>query len=162
MNRLYRALRKRPGQAKYLASAVVESRGLPLKVVFVRHREHKKQWVALLSTDTELAETEIVRLYGRRWNIEPCFRMLKHTLNLEREMESRDVDAQIGHITVVLCRYLFLSFEQRCRDDPRTLGSLFWASARSRRIWACWRLWDGSWPLPWTRRGKSAASWKLQ
>ena len=32
-----------------------------MKVVFVRHRERKKQWVALLSTDTELAETEIVR-----------------------------------------------------------------------------------------------------
>ena len=130
---LYRALRKRPGQAKYLASAVVESRGLVLKVVFVRHREHKKQWVALLSTDTELAETEIVRLYGRRWDIEPCFKMLKHTLNLEREMESRDFDALIGHITVVLCRYLFLAFEQRCRDDPRTLGSLFYACCEEQK-----------------------------
>ena len=130
---LYRALRKRPGQAKYLASAVVESRGLTLKVVFVRHKEHKKQWVALLSTDTELAETEIVRLYGRRWDIEPCFRMLKHTLNLEREMESRDFDALIGHITVVLCRYLFLAFEQRCRNDPRTLGSLFYACCEEQK-----------------------------
>ena len=130
---LYRALRKRPGQAKYLASAVVESQGLVLKVVFVRHREHKKQWVALLSTDTELAETEIVRLYGRRWDIEPCFKMLKHTLNLEREMESRDFDALIGHITVVLCRYLFLAFEQRCRDDPRTLGSLFYACCEEQK-----------------------------
>ena len=55
-------MRKRPGRAKYLASVVVESHGLALKVVFVRHRECKKQWVALLSTDTELAETEIVRL----------------------------------------------------------------------------------------------------
>ena len=33
--------------------------------------------------------------------------MLKHTLNLGREMESRDFDALIGHITVVMCRYVF-------------------------------------------------------
>ena len=130
---LYSALKKRPGRAKYLASAVVESRGLALKVVFVRHKERKKQWVALLSTDTELAETEIVRLYGRRWDIEPCFRMLKDTLNLQREMESRDFDALIGHITVVLCRYLFLAFERRCRDDPRTLGSLFYACCEEQK-----------------------------
>ena len=130
---LYSALKKRPGRAKYLASAVVESRGLALKVVFVRHKERKKQWVALLSTDTELAEMEIVRLYGRRWDIEPCFKMLKHTLNLEREMESRDFDALIGQITVVLCRYLFLAFEQRCRDDPRSLGSLFYACCEEQK-----------------------------
>ena len=130
---LYSALKKRPGRAKYLASAVVESQGLTLKVVFARHREHKKQWVALLSTDTELAETEIVRLYGRRWDIEPCFKMLKGTLNLERELESRDFDALIGHITVVLCRYLFLAFERRCHDDPRTLGSLFYACCEEQK-----------------------------
>lgn len=130
---LYSALKKRPGQAKYLASAVVESQGLALKVVFVRHKERKKQWVALLSTDTELAEMEIVRLYGRRWNIEPCFKMLKDTLKLEREMESRDFDALIGHITVVMCRYLFLAFERRCHDDPRTLGSLFYACCEEQK-----------------------------
>ena len=133
LSRLYRALRKRPGRAKYLASAVVESQGLALKVVFVRHREHKKQWVALLSTDTALDEREIVRLYGRRWDIEPCFKVLKNNLNLEREMESRDFDALIGHITVVLCRYIFLAFEQRCHDDPRTLGSLFYACCEEQK-----------------------------
>ena len=133
LGRLYRLARKRPGRAKYLASVVVESQGLALKVVFVRHRECQKQWVALLSTDTELAETEIVRLYGRRWDIEECFKMLKSTLNLEREMESRDFDALIGHITVVLCRYVFLAFEQRCHDDPRTLGSLFYACCEEQK-----------------------------
>ena len=133
LSRLYRALRKRPGRAKYLASAVVVSQGLALKVVFVRHREHKKQWVALLSTDTQLAEMELMRLYGRRWDIEVHFKVLKHILNLEREMESRDFDALIGHITVVMCRYVFLAFEQRCHGDPRTLGSLFYACCEEQK-----------------------------
>lgn len=26
-----------------------------------------------------------------------------------------------------MCRYIFLAYEQRCHDDPRTLGSLFYA-----------------------------------
>ena len=112
---------------------VVESHGLTLKVVFVRHRECKKQWVALLSTDTELAETEIVRLYRRRWDIAECFKVLKSTLNLEREMESRDFDALLGHLTVVLCRYVFLAFEQRCQDAPRSLGSLFYACCEEQK-----------------------------
>ena len=130
---LYRALRKRPGRAKYLASAVVESQGLALKVVFVRHREPKKQWEALLSTDTALDEREIVRLYGRRWDIGACFKVLKNPLNLERAMESRDFDALIGHITVVFCRYIFLAFEQRCHDAPWTLGSLFYACCEAQK-----------------------------
>ena len=59
--------------------------------------------------------------------------MLKDTLNLQREMESRDFDALIGHITVVLRRYLFLAFERRCHDDPRTLGSLFYACCEEQK-----------------------------
>ena len=138
------------------------SQGLALKVVFVRHREHKKQWVALLSTDTQLAEMEIVRLYGRRWDIEVHFKMLKHTLNLEREMESRDFDALIGHITVVMCRYVFLAFEQRCRDDPRPLGSLFYACCEEQKdlsfLEALSRLWAA---VP-ARCDRAGTSWKLQ
>ena len=53
--------------------------------------------------------------------------MMKHYLNLERETQLRDFDRIIGHITIVMSRYVFLAFEQRCHDDPRTLGSLFYA-----------------------------------
>ena len=33
----------------------------------------------------------------------------------------------VAHITIAMSRYIFLAFEQRCHDDPRTLGSLFFA-----------------------------------
>jgi len=74
-----------------------------------------------------LADEEIVRIYGKRWDIEVFFKMLKHYLNLEREVQLRDYDELIGHITITMCRYIFLAYEQRCHDDPRTLGSLFYA-----------------------------------
>ena len=59
--------------------------------------------------------------------------MLKHYLNLERETQLRDFDGIIGHITIVMSRYVFLAFEQRCHDDPRTLGSLFYACSEEQQ-----------------------------
>ena len=39
----------------------------------------------------------------------------------------RDYDGLISHTTIVMIRYLFLSFEQRLHVDQRSLGSLFHA-----------------------------------
>jgi len=74
-----------------------------------------------------LPDEEIVRIYGKRWDIEVFFKMMKHYLNLEREAQLRDYDGMIGHITIAMSRYIFLAFEQRGHDDPRTLGTLFFA-----------------------------------
>ncbi|MBU1139074.1 MAG: IS4 family transposase, partial [Proteobacteria bacterium] len=62
-----------------------------------------------------------------RWDIEVFFKMMKHYLNLERETQLRDYDGMVAHITIAMSRYIFLSFGQRNHDDPRTLGSLFFA-----------------------------------
>ena len=45
----------------------------------------KRQWLAILSTKIDLADEEIVRIYGKRWDIEVFFKMMKHYLNLERK-----------------------------------------------------------------------------
>jgi hypothetical protein len=128
LSNLYKLLKKRRGKASLPASAVVKTSEEQLvKIVFVRHRHHKRKWLAILSTNVDLPDEEIVRIYGKRWDIEVFFKMLKHYLNLERETQLRDYDGLIGHITIVMSRYIFLAFEQRCQDDPRTLGSLFYA-----------------------------------
>lgn len=128
LSKLYSLLRKRPGRAKILTSVVTETRkGQKVKIVFVRNRNKKRQWLAILSTDVDLANEEIVRIYGKRWDIEVFFKMMKHYLNLEREVQLRDYDGMVGHITIAMTRYIFLAFEQRCHDDPRTLGTLFYA-----------------------------------
>ena len=124
---IYRRVRKRPGKAAIKASVIVELRsGLPVKIVFVRNRQ-KRGWLALLSTDLELSPEEIVQTYGKRWDIEVFFKMAKHYLKLEKEMQMRDYDGLISHTTIVMIRYLFLSFEQRVHKDHRTFGSLFHA-----------------------------------
>jgi len=128
LSKLYSLLRKRPGKAKILTSAVVETKeGQQVKIVFVRNRNKKRQWLGIVSTDITLPDEEIVRIYGKRWDIEVFFKMMKHYLNLERGTQLRDYDGMVAHITIAMSRYIFLAFEQRCHDDPRTLGSLFFA-----------------------------------
>lgn len=130
---IYRQIRKRRGRAKVLASAVVTMNdGQSARLVFVRDRR-KKDWLALLSTDTSLAEADVVRIYGKRWDIEVFFRTAKQFLGLEKGCQARDFDALIAHSTIVLMRYIFLSVEQRRNADPRTLGLLFHACCEEMR-----------------------------
>lgn len=134
LGKLYSLVRKRPGRARIPASVITETgKGQKVKIVFVRHRQKKRQWLAILSTRVDLPDEEIVRIYGKRWDIEVFFKMMKHYLNLEREVQLRDYDGLVGHITIAMSRYIFLAFEQRCHDDPRTLGSLFFACCEEMR-----------------------------
>lgn len=127
LGKLYTRLKKRPGKARILASVVVETKHeQKVKIVFVRHR-HKRDWLAILSTKIDLSAEEIVRIYGKRWDIEVFFKMMKHHLNLEKEAQLRDYDGIVGHTTIAMTRYIFLAVEQRCHDDQRTIGSLFFA-----------------------------------
>jgi hypothetical protein len=124
---IYRRLSKRRGRAKFLANAnVMLNDEVAAKLVFVRDRR-KKDWLALLSTDTELADEDIVRIYGKRWDIEVFFKMAKQHLKLAKEIQCRDFDALIAHTTIVFMRYMFLSYQCRMETDHRTFGDLFYA-----------------------------------
>ena len=122
---IYRLLKKRPGRAKILTSAIVGMKyGVQAKIVFVRDRR-KKEWLALLSTDINLPDEEVVRIYGKRWDIKVFFRMSKQHLGLEKGVQTRDFDSQIAYASLVMIRYMFLALEQRRESDQRTLGRLF-------------------------------------
>ncbi len=122
---LYRTVKKRPGKARIVASVLVSLDSEQIvKIVFVRDRR-KNDWLAVLSTNVELADTEIVRIYGKRWDIEVFFKMSKQYLQLEKGVQMRDFDGLIAHTTIALVRYIFLSYLQRLDSDPRTIGTLF-------------------------------------
>jgi hypothetical protein len=132
LKELYKNVRKRCGRAKVLAEVLVtigkDEKDMPVmaKIVFVRNRNSKK-WLALLSTDTTLTAEEIIKLYGRRWDIEVFFKMAKSFLKLAKEFQSRSFDALVAHATLVCCRYIMLELVKRTNADPRTLGNLFHA-----------------------------------
>lgn len=122
---LYQTVRKRPGKARIVASVrVTIAPAQTVKIVFVRDR-HNQDWLALLSTNVNLSDTEIIRIYGKRWDIEVFFKMAKQYLHLEKGAQLRNFDGLIAHTTIALLRYLFLSYRQRCETDLRTFGELF-------------------------------------
>jgi len=123
---IYRRLKKRPGKARVKASVVVGiGEGKLAKIVFVRNRRSGCGWLAILCTDVTLSDDEVIRLYGKRWDIEVFFKMVKHYLKLDSEVQVRDFDAVLAHSTIVMMRYVFLAFEQRLASDDRTIGPLF-------------------------------------
>ena len=127
VTQIYRWLKNHGGLTKRMYEVVVTLKsGVPVKLVFVRDKS-KSDWVALLSTDTALSGEDVVRIYGKRWDIEVFFKMSKQHLMLAKEIQSRDYDALIAHTTIVFMRYMFLSYQCRMETAHRTFGDLFYA-----------------------------------
>ena len=98
---------------------------VPAKIVCVRNKANRKDWLAFICTDTTLSEEEIIRIYGKRWQIEVFFKTCKSMLNLVGECHSLSYDALTAHVAIVFTRYMLLAMEQRQNEDQRTLGELF-------------------------------------
>jgi hypothetical protein len=122
---LYQRLKKRRGRAGILTSVIVTLAD-EHKAVFFRDRR-KNDWLALLSTDIHLPDEDVVRICGKRWDIEGFFKMAKQHLKSVKEIQCRDYDALIAHTTIVFMRYMFLAYRCRLETDDRTFGDLFYA-----------------------------------
>ena len=121
--------KKRRGRAKYLLSVTVEVCGeikIPAKLVFVRNRNKKSDYLVLISTDTSLTEQEIIQLYGKRWDIEVFFKTSKSVLKLTGECRSISYDAMCTQTAIVFARYIFLAVAMREEKDDRSIGPLFY------------------------------------
>ena len=125
---IYSGNRKRRGRSKYLlsveAEAVKDGESIPVRLVFVRNRNNRKNWLVLVTTDMNLSEQEIIRIYGKRWSIEVFFKMCKSYLHLEKGCRAISYDAMTAHVAVVFTRYMYLAVEQRESVDERSLGEL--------------------------------------
>jgi hypothetical protein len=130
IKQIFGMCKKRRGRSKYLLSVNVNislknGQSLPAKIVCVRNRNKKKDWIAFICTDVSLPEEEILRIYGKRWDIEVFFKTCKSMLNLGSECHSLSYDALTAHVSLVFIRYMLLSLQQRNNCDDRTIGELF-------------------------------------
>lgn len=126
--KIYGQCKKRRGRSKYLLSVDVmvgKDQKIPARIVCVRNRKNKKDWVAIICTDMKLSPEEIIRIYGKRWQIEVFFKTCKSYLNLIGECHSLSYDALTAHVAIVFTRYIMIALEQRQNQDERTLGELF-------------------------------------
>ena len=105
-----------------------EDEAIPVKIVFLQNKRSKdpQEWLAILTTDLELSEEQVVQMYAKRWKIEEFFKVAKSLLKLEREFQGRSYDMLISHATLVCTRYIFLELERRRTLDVRTCGELFY------------------------------------
>jgi hypothetical protein len=135
IKQIYSRCKKRRGRSKYLLSVTVmvgkedPKEGLvsiPAKLVCVRNKSKKKDWLVLISTDTRLTEEEIIQIYGKRWDIEVFFKVCKSYLKLSKECRSISYDALTAHTAIVFVRYMLLSVEKRTNEDDRSIGELFY------------------------------------
>ena len=108
------------------AEAVKVGEHLPVRLVYVRNKNKRSDYLVLVSTDLTLSEEEVIQTYGKRWNIEVFFKMCKSYLKLGKETRSISYDALTAHTAIVFARYMMLALEQRRNTDERSIGELFY------------------------------------
>ncbi len=99
---------------------------IPVKLVFVRNRNKTGEYIILLTTDCSLSNSEVVRLYGNRWNIELFFRTSKSLLCLGSEFQGLSYDMTVSSTAIVFTRYILLEWLRRKANDPKTICELFY------------------------------------
>ena len=133
IKQIYNSCKKCRGRSRYLLSVEVrvgqdekDGHSVNARIVCVRNRNNRKEWLALICTDMSLSEKEIIRIYGKRWDIEVFFKTCKSFLNLRSEFQGLSFDALTAHVALVFTRYMLLSVAKRNDEDQRTLGELFY------------------------------------
>ena len=104
---IYSRNKKRRGRSKYLLSVDVmvgKENPIPAKIVCVRNKANRKEWLAFICADTTLSEEESIRIYGKRWQIEVFFKTCKSMLNLIGECHSLSYDTLTAHVAIVFTR----------------------------------------------------------
>ena len=120
LNKLLSALKKRQNLDSDIISATEAQTpsGQIVKLVFVRNRNNRKEFITLLCTDTYLTFEKIVELYSRRWSIERCFKSCKQDLGLNKECFGTDFGTVTALNHIAYIRYIIIEIIRRFQDDP--------------------------------------------
>ena len=110
-----------------LGSVVVKTKRehIPVKLVFVRNRNNRSEYIIILSTDCSLSDAEIIRRYGYRWSIECCFKISKSLLKLGKEFQPVNYDTTVSSTALVFTRFIILKWIRRKSSDSHSLGEIF-------------------------------------
>ncbi len=127
-------LSQRNHTSEIISSVIVQTEsGQRVKLVFVRNRNNRKEFITLLSSNIQLSADEIVELYSRRWSIECCFKAAKQYLGLNTECFARDYDSICALNRIAYIRFTVLEIIRRHEDDLRSHGQLFRDSCQAMR-----------------------------
>ncbi len=106
---------------KYFDKIVEHTTLGKVKLVFLHTG---KDLLVFISTDLQLSGKEILATYKKRWNIEQGYKDLRNLFGLGKE-ENRIYEALIAKITLSMFAYNIVSYINRIKHEPQTLGELF-------------------------------------
>ncbi|CDI40552.1 transposase (fragment) [Tepidanaerobacter acetatoxydans Re1] len=125
LTEIYKKNKKRRGRSRYLLSVEVtikkDDYSIPARIVYVRNRNKRKDYLAIITTDMNISEDEVIRICRKRWDIEVFFKVCKSYLKLGKGCNSLSYDAMTAHVAIVFTRYMLLAVENRQQSDLRTL-----------------------------------------
>ena len=116
------------GMVKKTPKMFFRYNGEDMSLISIYSKNKKKRGKSkyLLSVIVDVVkDDEIIKIYGKRWDIEAFFKVCKSYLSLSKECNSLSYDAMTAHTAVVFTRYMMLSLENRESSDNRSLGELF-------------------------------------
>ena len=131
---LCKSCNKRRGKSQWKLSVVVnllvKKNGrilerIPVKLVFIPNRARRNEWICILSTDTGMGEAEIIRQYGKRWEIEVLFKCCKTYLKFGKDFHCTSFEAQNAQIAIAFARSIMIALEKRESEDERSFGGMF-------------------------------------
>lgn len=125
--RLLSTLKKRQNlNSDIISATVVQTESSQVvKLVFVRKRNNRKEFITLLSSDTNLYSEKIVELYSRLQSIECYFKDSKQYLSINNECFGTDFDIVTALKLISYIRFIIIELIRRLRDNPRSHGQLF-------------------------------------
>lgn len=130
INRIYTVLSKiktlkfsNYNKIKYSYCSIVLNHHIAgaVKIVFIKT---KNNLIPIVSTNTHLADEEIINIYKRRWNIEQGYKELREYFGFGKE-ENRIYEALIARISLSFISYNIVSYINRMNHEPQTIGGLF-------------------------------------
>lgn len=94
-------------------------------LVFVQNRNKKSEFLAILSTDTNLTPEQIIERFGVRWSIEISFHTLKSYLRLQKTTQSIDYMQIHASTAIAMLQFQMLAYRKRTESDEVSYGTLF-------------------------------------
>ncbi|KAB7883024.1 IS4 family transposase [Poseidonibacter ostreae] len=102
--------------------AIIEHATLgKVKLVFLHTG---KDLLVFISTDIAISGKKVLATYKKRWNIEQGDKDLRSLFGLGKE-ENRIYESLIAKITLSMFAYNIVSYINRIKHEPQTLGELF-------------------------------------
>lgn len=129
IKKIFSSCKKRCGRSRYLLSVAVTTgrdNEISARIVCVRNRNNRKDWIAIICTDMSLDENDIIRIYGHRWEKEVFFKDMQKQTSIAQGISRAVIRRTNCTCSISFYRYMLLAVAKRDNEDERTLGELFY------------------------------------